>query len=123
MYMKSLSVRQNKLLTQQAITTWFEYLHKHSPRDTVCFISIVPWVCPTLININEQVWAIIGMLYIILLPFIDVHAMPVIADLEGGAISDLANDATAYAQRDCLVRYPPPLPYLSCNCHLSTSRR
>jgi hypothetical protein len=26
-------------------------------------------------------------------------------DLEGGAISDVANDATAYAQRDSLVRY------------------
>ena len=112
MYMKSLSVQQNKLLTQQAITTWFEYLHKHSPRDTVRFKSIFPRVCPTLINTNKQVWAIIGMLCIILLPFIDVHAIPVIADLEGGAISDLANDATAYAQRDCLVRHPPPLPYL-----------
>ena len=26
-------------------------------------------------------------------------------DLEAGAISDVANDATAYAQRDSLVRY------------------
>jgi hypothetical protein len=26
-------------------------------------------------------------------------------DLEGGAISDVANDATAYAHRDSLVRY------------------
>ncbi|KIM73614.1 Glucooligosaccharide oxidase [Piloderma croceum F 1598] len=63
MYMKSLSVRKDKLLTQEAITRWFEYLHKHAPGDTV--------------------WVILG-------------------DLEGGAISDVANDATAYAQRDSL---------------------
>jgi len=63
MYMKSLSVRKNKLLTQKTVTEWFEYLHKYAPGDSV--------------------WT-------------------VLCDLEGGAISDIANDTTAYAQRDSL---------------------
>jgi len=76
MYMKSLSVRKNTLLTQKAITGWFEYLHKHAPGDSV--------------------WA-------------------VLCDLEGGAISDIANDVTAYAQRDSLFALTAyaiaPLPF------------
>ncbi|KIJ46864.1 Glucooligosaccharide oxidase [Sphaerobolus stellatus SS14] len=31
LYMKSLSVRQDKLLTPEAITKWFEYMETHSP--------------------------------------------------------------------------------------------
>jgi len=76
MYMKSLSIREDKLLTQEAVTMWFEYLHKHAPRDTI-------WV--------------------------------ILCDLEGGAISDVANDATAYSQRDCLYALTAyaiaPLPF------------
>lgn len=63
MYMKSLSVRQDKLLTAEAVKAWFEYMHKHSPSDCL-------WV--------------------------------VLADLEGGHISEIPNDATAYSLRDCL---------------------
>jgi hypothetical protein len=46
MYMKSLSVRQDKLLTQEAITGWFEYLHKHAPGDTVRALFVALSLCP-----------------------------------------------------------------------------
>jgi len=55
MYMKSLSVRKDKLLTQEAITAWFEYLYKHAPHDVVrtIFISSSPYLFRSLFNIAK----------------------------------------------------------------------
>jgi hypothetical protein len=65
MYMKSLSVRKDKLLTEEAIARWFEYLHKHAPGDTVraLFVSLSP--CPfcsplTIKKQYLQVWVLLG---------------------------------------------------------------
>jgi hypothetical protein len=55
MYMKSLSVRKDKLLTQEAITRWFEYLHKHAPGDTVSalFVATCLFCSPLTIGKNN----------------------------------------------------------------------
>ncbi|GJJ10277.1 hypothetical protein Clacol_004503 [Clathrus columnatus] len=38
LYMKSLSVRQNKLLTPETVHAWFDYMHNNSPKDAVWVI-------------------------------------------------------------------------------------
>jgi hypothetical protein len=67
MYMKSLSVRKDKLLTQEAVTRWFEYLHKHAPEDTVSTLFVAPCPFRSSLTIEKimQVWVLLGTFYIL----------------------------------------------------------
>ncbi|GJJ10295.1 hypothetical protein Clacol_004521 [Clathrus columnatus] len=90
LYMKSLCVRQSKLLTPGTVRAWFEYMHTNSPKDAL--------------------WVIIGAINI---KFGFVKKVPydryLTGDLQGGRISDFPLDSTAYSLRDSMTETLVPL--------------
>lgn len=50
LYVKSWCVRESKPLTEEMVNAWFEYMHKHSPNDSVrcdlslCLLTLTPHI-------------------------------------------------------------------------------
>jgi hypothetical protein len=82
-YLKSLTIRKDQPLTEEATDAMFKYFNEHSPGHGLVSPDCISPAWRSLIDTLPQIWV-------------------VLADYELGRIADHASSETAYGHRDAL---------------------